>query len=240
MDEGSSNTDNLKPTRYALYTLAGTGLISVGVAGAFYLYFFMNHDIVEDPAAWGQLGDYFGGMLNPVIGLLGVLGLLWTIYQNQRELSESSKQLRLSAQALDEQRTISAAQEERLTRAEKRQDLLNAITIIVDSIESDWFRVSFRKTNGQMESLYESTSILRPENQSAALRVGLKKLIAEKTGTQLNVLAELMVEYDTKGGNEGIFLSMMTRVMGVADIVKNARFLSSEAIEFYYGDEGEP
>jgi hypothetical protein len=42
---------------------------------AFYIWYFRKFEIVSDPQAWGVLGDYFGGILNPIISLasLGVL-----------------------------------------------------------------------------------------------------------------------------------------------------------------------
>ncbi len=49
-----------------------------------------------DPADWGQIGDYFGGMLNPVFGFLTILALVITLIQQSRELKLSREELELS------------------------------------------------------------------------------------------------------------------------------------------------
>jgi len=52
---------------------------------------------------WGSLGDFFGGLLNPFFALLGLLMLLVTLFQNQKELSLSRKEFEESADALKSQ-----------------------------------------------------------------------------------------------------------------------------------------
>lgn len=54
-------------------------------------------------AEWGQLGDYFGGTLNPVFGFVSVIALLFTIVFQARELKASTAELRNSAEALASQ-----------------------------------------------------------------------------------------------------------------------------------------
>lgn len=52
---------------------------------------------------WGTMGDFFGGMLNPLFSLLGLVMLLVTLIQNQRELEFSRQELRESKEALEAQ-----------------------------------------------------------------------------------------------------------------------------------------
>jgi uncharacterized membrane protein len=56
-----------------------------------------------DRGDWGVLGDLFGGLLNPFFALLGLLMLLVTLFQNQKELSLSRKEFQDSAIALKSQ-----------------------------------------------------------------------------------------------------------------------------------------
>lgn len=46
---------------------------------------------------WGQIGDYFGGVLNPIFGLFGLLALLYTIHIQSRELRMSVSEMKRSA-----------------------------------------------------------------------------------------------------------------------------------------------
>lgn len=39
----------------------------------FYIKNFQNFDLSKSPADWGVLGDYFGGILNPIISLLTLI-----------------------------------------------------------------------------------------------------------------------------------------------------------------------
>lgn len=57
----------------------------------------------EARAEWGQLGDYFGGTLNPIFGFISVVGLFLTILYQSREMSLSTEELRNSAEALKAQ-----------------------------------------------------------------------------------------------------------------------------------------
>ena len=52
-------------------------------------------------AALGQLGDYFGGTLNPILSFSGFLVLLITVLLQRRQLLEGSRQLEQSTRALN-------------------------------------------------------------------------------------------------------------------------------------------
>lgn len=52
---------------------------------------------------WGQLGDFFGGTLNPIFGFISVIGLFLTILYQSREMSLSTEELAKSSEALTNQ-----------------------------------------------------------------------------------------------------------------------------------------
>jgi hypothetical protein len=54
----------------------------------------------DDPQHWGQLGDYVGGLLNPVFGFLSVFALLVTLVLQSRELRLSRDALKVSQDEL--------------------------------------------------------------------------------------------------------------------------------------------
>ena len=54
-------------------------------------------------ADWGVIGNFFGGTLNPIFSLLGLVMLLVTLFQNQTELELSRVELSKSNQALMQQ-----------------------------------------------------------------------------------------------------------------------------------------
>ncbi len=52
-------------------------------------------------AALGQLGDYFGGTLNPILSFCGFLVLLVTVVLQRRQLEEGTRQAEQSTRAID-------------------------------------------------------------------------------------------------------------------------------------------
>lgn len=85
------------------YWLALLAFLLVTAAFAF---MFRNTEFSGNSAEWGQFGDYFGGMLNPLLAFVGLLALLKTIRLQSQEL-------KLSRAALDQ-----AAEELALSREE--------------------------------------------------------------------------------------------------------------------------
>ena len=48
-------------------------------------------DISDDVGQWGSVGDYFGGLLNPILAFLSFIGVLWTLKMSREELFETRK-----------------------------------------------------------------------------------------------------------------------------------------------------
>jgi uncharacterized membrane protein len=57
----------------------------------------------DERSHWGAMGDFFGGLLNPVFSLLGLVLLLVTLIQNHKELELSRAELKASSAALTSQ-----------------------------------------------------------------------------------------------------------------------------------------
>ncbi len=91
-------------TVFVLFIVVG----SAGAAVFVYAYFHSSLTISADPAAWGQLGDFFGGVLNPIFSSATIAGLLFTIYIQTQEIraareanSQQRKEMALAAEARD-------------------------------------------------------------------------------------------------------------------------------------------
>ncbi|OZI44718.1 hypothetical protein CEK29_08420 [Bordetella genomosp. 5] len=73
-------------------------------------YFAWWHGIAElpinvtDPAAWGAFGDFFGGLLNPVVAFLALFWLTRSIQIQRTELRETRRAMSEQSATLDKQR----------------------------------------------------------------------------------------------------------------------------------------
>jgi len=65
----------------------------------------------EDQGAWGQFGDFVGGILNPLFSIIGLLALLYTIVLQSEELRRSTRELKSSAKALKRQNRHNSRQQ---------------------------------------------------------------------------------------------------------------------------------
>jgi hypothetical protein len=78
---------------YRLFQLAVAALVLVFVANLFSI----------GKSTFGEWGDFFGGVLNPIFTFLTFMGLLVTIVLQQTELREARIEMKRSADALHEQ-----------------------------------------------------------------------------------------------------------------------------------------
>ncbi len=64
-------------------------LVVVGVAGRYISVF--STSVLVDQEKWGQFGDYFGGVLNPILSFFALLGLMLTLRSQHAESKLSTE-----------------------------------------------------------------------------------------------------------------------------------------------------
>ncbi|WP_234778815.1 hypothetical protein [Pseudomonas amygdali] len=89
-------------TKWVVVTLLGVMLL---VAELYNFQFGFNPS--DEKADWGTFGDYFGGVLNPIIGMLGFVGILNSLHMQQNQLV-SMKRDQLAEEVLDAVKDIDA------------------------------------------------------------------------------------------------------------------------------------
>lgn len=97
-----------------------------------------------DPESWGQLGDFFGGFLNPLIGIITVLLVLETLRVTRAEAADNRKELERQWREMEKQTALAREQakyaEQQLDRAEgqlalaKLKDELQELQKCLDSV----------------------------------------------------------------------------------------------------------
>jgi hypothetical protein len=58
-----------------------------------YVSKFGINGLADDPSHWGQMGDFFGGLLNPILAFASFMALLYTIQIQSKQLAVSAKEL---------------------------------------------------------------------------------------------------------------------------------------------------
>jgi hypothetical protein len=58
----------------------------------------------QDPASWGQFGDYFGGVVNPLVGVFTLLAVLMALRESAKQTSAAAQQALHAAESLQQSR----------------------------------------------------------------------------------------------------------------------------------------
>lgn len=97
-------------------------MVAVGMVLCAVITYRLNFGGSVSPSqgAWGQFGDFFGGVLNPLFAMLAFLALLWSI-------SIQAEEFRGASEHLAKQSALAARQLEALRSDSLNQELLHVI-----------------------------------------------------------------------------------------------------------------
>jgi len=137
------------------YTVVATLLlITVGFSYTFHFYHKLGYGVSDDPAVWGQLGDYFGGILNPMLSFISLVLLIKSLtLQNQ-----ANQDLRIEIN--------------NTRKSEKLRSFETQLFNMIDSQRSslDTFKIEFEE-NGTLVKKYGPDAIIKIENDIEHLRI---------------------------------------------------------------------
>ncbi|MDP2715525.1 hypothetical protein [Rheinheimera sp.] len=106
-----------------------------------YILSFREIPIVRDTGTWGAMGDYIGGVLNPILGFSSFIALLYTIRLQSKELAMTREELARSADASEKSGTALSAQ----LRTLERQSFENTLFKLFDTVERKFTQVEVRE-----------------------------------------------------------------------------------------------
>lgn len=149
------------------------------VAGCLLAFYFSNfHAGVGDKGDFGAFGDYFGGVLNPILGFATVSLLVWSLKYQMDELALSRQELALTRQELAETKEETAlsrkAMEEQVTHLKKEAELSELTRLIAKTIENYEVSLSIKHTSEDFTYRIGSESISHPSH-----RMDYKTLLEE-------------------------------------------------------------
>jgi|GEM_PF-2432404 len=132
--ESEAKGDSLKRT---LYWVGGLGISLT--AGAFLIYASsFDGGISSEPGRWAEFGDFFGGTLNPILSLLGLLALLYTIYLQNEALNSSREELALTREEFKQSNDTAKKQFSHLTTRAKLDDLMRIVEYLTKKVSEDF------------------------------------------------------------------------------------------------------
>jgi hypothetical protein len=134
--------NDVDPTEKILSGLQAI-VVLAGILVCLYLYEFANAGLSPEQEHWGQFGDFFGGTLNPIIGLMTLLALVWTVRLQHQLLREAKRQVKVSE---DELKRTSEALEKQAALQRKQ-----AFESTFFSLLSAWQSLSAQMDVGQGE-----------------------------------------------------------------------------------------
>lgn len=103
-----------------------------------------SKETIELIGSWGTVGDYFGGLLNPLLSVCSFMALLYTIDLQNKQLKKTDKQLEQNAKALElnsqelknsnQQLALSAKAQAEMERTQRLQQFENLFTYMANEL----------------------------------------------------------------------------------------------------------
>lgn len=100
VDERTLEEKNQLGTSIEQWKLALTAMAAAAV-GAYFTYFSLVVGLpaAVDPGVWGTFGDFFGGLMNPVVAFAAFYWLTQSVKFQKQELADTRRELKLAAEA---------------------------------------------------------------------------------------------------------------------------------------------
>lgn len=192
----------MKNNKGMVYTLFGIFILIFILIMSVYIANFHSAPLSADPANWGALGDYFGGLLNPALSAMTLLFVALTYMSQKEEL----QRVRASAELMDElrrqetQAQISLSErykeQNEISKTISRTTLLNSlISLSMKEIEFHQSEIA-RATESQSHpasSLIGLDGIRYRQHQDKADYINMK---TREIVAQRKVISAYMIEIE--------------------------------------------
>lgn len=105
--------DFIASISFGAFIFAFSFTLVTAVAGVAYARFSLGIDVpllrILDPnfiQYWGQAGDFFGGVLNPLLSFMALMAVLYTVKLQRQEIKEAREETKISNRIQDKQTAI--------------------------------------------------------------------------------------------------------------------------------------
>lgn len=137
--------------------------------GLFMWFFYSNHETMpQEINDWGVVGDFVGGLSNPIISTMTFMALIFTILQNQKvlklteeELAETRKEIEMTRKANEYQAEEFKTQNYLAVKQAELQSTVDALLKTTELVNRSWNKptdipINHPAKDGSMVSKYYS------------------------------------------------------------------------------------
>ncbi len=233
--------------RLVTASLAAAGALALVLAVGSYIAYFGSLPIVADSAAWGRFGDFVGGILTPLVGLLAVLGILWSMRLMRCELARTCRAVERLAQspAVPQPETRSPTEPSDcddvcrtlgLIHEDLKQQLAGRLCIVRRSDGLEITEVPSLQALPKGARELQISQLLRESVQDPILRealAGQQRNGLLQIAEVLQLLARYLLDYEVgvPGGTAGMYFRRRYAVPAVA--LHKAGVLPDKVVAFY-------
>ena len=195
MEEEEIAENNASGMKKKLGILIVIVLIIITTVIGLYTYQFNSYSISNKPQDWGPFGDFFGGVVNPILAFCSFIALLYTIHIQQNELTLTRIELKRSVEAqkltatfTEKQNEVANKQLHDFTIREKKNDVYQLIKSIDSKIKSI-LDAKVRKVIGSHEGTLKEAIKYIIKNKGTLVDSDLTE-ISHRVGVQMTELAK--------------------------------------------------
>lgn len=179
-------------TNLMVIVLAILAVVGVIFSYIWRFYYELNFGVSSDPAVWGQLGDYMGGILNPLLSFISIVLLIKSLgLQNQAnkglieeiEITRRTEKVRsFEAQLfnmIDSQRQAFDSLKIQCKQGKKTQTKLSTEAVVAIEDEIERLR-SIRKGDSDIKLFLDATDTFDQLFRTTRIFYIMVKMITEK------------------------------------------------------------
>jgi len=130
------------------------GLVIIGTLLLWYfiwLFIINGQQLSNNTSDWGSLGDFVGGIANPVIALFALIGLIRTIQFQQQEFGHLKEELKKQSKHLEAQHVEMENQRSIMQQQFIMDGMVRVLDDAVSQLENILnFKIEIREPNGQI------------------------------------------------------------------------------------------
>jgi hypothetical protein len=191
--------------------LAGWVAVAAILAFAtYFIYFGARKFALGDPDSWGDFGDYFGGIVNPVIGIITVILVVRTLQATRAEADLTREEMKVQT-ALFTAQLEHYGREQNLAELQKRLDgALSAWNLAVskehEHLELMLLGENVRATPIRIDAVLGRAALVS-HLESLKLKPnwnainGCWTTLLDECANLLREMGEYCVDYDSVAGN---------------------------------------